>query len=77
VSQILSKQDLKQCFSAIDCLIQEWLGGDIPANGHEDYEKWQATVMDRDDIRTLEDARYWIEIYANCDVGDFTAELGL
>ena len=75
MSQELTKQQLEDCLSAIDSIIEEWLGSDIPDEGTEDYEKWQIMSLDRDDIKNGEHVEYWIEMHADRDVEEFFAEI--
>jgi len=61
----LTKEDqrkfLEYIKSRLHGKVNEWLGFDIPAEGSEDYSRWQCMLLDIDDIRDLQDAKSYIE----------------
>lgn len=41
--------------SSLYLLLEEWVGGDVPAEGTEDYETWQSKLDDIAGIKTIDD----------------------
>jgi hypothetical protein len=65
----LAESTLAEMKAGLRCIVDEWLGNDIPDEGDEDYDRWQMMLVDIDDVRSLSDVIAFLESRGRDDEG--------
>ena len=72
-----TEQDLvREIKESLSAKLDEWLGFDIPEEGTEDYDVWQARLATIEAIESVEDVIAYAEGYVG-DTDEFLRRWGL
>lgn len=55
------KEVIKKMKAELQSQLDEWLGFDIPEEGSEDYDTWQARQMEIEDIQSFADVCNYLD----------------